>query len=208
MSSSVLPTLPAQPANVPFPTQEWPLAKPKAGTDTVKLAALLDHAFGAKETEELGETHALLVIQNGAIVTERYAEGLSAQDTFPSWSMAKSVTHALMGILVRDGQLTLDKPAPIDIWHRSSHDQRAFITLDHLLRMQSGLSFEEVYDDPEKSHALPMLFGIGRLNMKGHQHLLELTMPGLFKAEKQVLGQLLGDGGSTLNPSRFKQGNI
>jgi len=161
MSSSVLPTLPAQPANVPFPTQEWPLAKPKAGTDTAKLDALLDHAFGAKETEELGETHALLVIQNGAIVTERYAEGLSAQDTFPSWSMAKSNTHALTGILTREGKIDVNAPAYAPEW-QGKDDPRKAITLDQLMRMSSGLAFQEDYNPEHPSDVIEMLWGTGK----------------------------------------------
>lgn len=183
-----LSTLPAQAPDVPWPTQTWPRAATPA-----KLEQILQTALGTTPQKGLENVRATLVVRKGKIIGEAYKQGFSDTTPFPSWSMAKSVTHALMGILVRDGQLALDKPAPIDIWHRSSHDQRASITLDHLLRMQSGLSFEEVYDDPEKSHALPMLFGIGRLNTGGYAASLPITYaPGTHWSYSSGTSNILG----------------
>lgn len=183
-----LTALPVQASDVPWPTHAWPRAATPA-----KLGQTLQSALGKEPQEGLENVRATLVVRNGEIIAEAYKQGFSDTTQFPSWSMAKSVTHALMGILVRDGQLALDKPAPIDIWHRASSDQRAFITLDHLLRMQSGLSFEEVYNDPEKSHALPMLFGIGRLNTGGYAASLPLKhAPGTHWSYSSGTSNILG----------------
>lgn len=183
-----LSNLPAQAPDVPWPTQSWPRV-----ATSKKLEHTLQTALGPAPQEGLENVRATLVVRGGKIIGEAYKDGFSETTPFPSWSMAKSITHALMGILVRDGQLELNKPAPIDIWHRSSQDQRASITLDHLLRMQSGLSFEEVYDDPQKSHALPMLFGIGRLNTGGYAASLPITYaPGTHWAYSSGTSNILG----------------
>ena len=84
------------------------------------------------------DTRALLVVQGGRIVFERYADGFGQGDRFQSWSMAKSVTNALTGVLVRQGRLELDGPAPVPEW-RGEGDPRGAITLEHLLQMRSGL---------------------------------------------------------------------
>jgi CubicO group peptidase (beta-lactamase class C family) len=80
-----------------------------------------------------------------------------------SWSLAKSVVHALVGILVRDGELALDQRAPVAEWR---DDERAAITIDDLLAMSSGLHFVEDYApkpgvDAETSDVIEMLFGRG-----------------------------------------------
>jgi CubicO group peptidase (beta-lactamase class C family) len=183
-----LTALPAQAADVPWPTQTWP-----RGATPLKLEQTLQTALGPTPHAGLENVRATLVVQKGKIIAEAYKQGFSATTQFPSWSMAKSVTHALMGILVRDGQLALNKPAPIDIWQRASNDLRAEITLNHLLRMQSGLAFEEVYDDPTKSHALPMLFGIGRLNTGGYAASLPITYaPGTHWSYSSGTSNILG----------------
>lgn len=97
-------------------------------------------AVGAFFTRpELGETRALVVMQDGAIVAERYAPGYAARNRFISWSMAKSVTATLIGQLVAERRLALDAPVPVPGWHQTAGDPRARITLRQLLNMSSGL---------------------------------------------------------------------
>lgn len=83
-------------------------------------------------------------MHGGKVVYERYspnrADGRSV--TMPGFSMAKSVTSALAGILVRDGRLDVDAPAAVGAWQGESDPRRA-ITLDHLLHMTSGLNWTE-----------------------------------------------------------------
>ena len=153
-----LPILASHPAGVPWPTEQWPEAGLPSGADGAKLNSLLDLAFS--NPDSMGETHALLVVQNGQIVCERYNERYSAGDTYPSWSKAKSITHALIGILVREGKLDIHAPAEVPEW-QNPDDPRREITLDHLLRMSSGLSWNEDYVDAGVSHVIEMLFGDG-----------------------------------------------
>lgn len=101
------------------------------------------------------------MIHRGLLVRERYAEELGPGSTLPSWSMAKSILHALVGLLVREGRLDPAAPAALPPW-RGAGDARAAITLDHLLRMESGLAFREVYDDRSGSDVIEMLFGRGQ----------------------------------------------
>ncbi|MBI1188247.1 MAG: serine hydrolase [Alphaproteobacteria bacterium] len=151
-----LPPLPTQPEGVPWPTQGWPRAMDAAIPS--RASALLAEAFDRKD---LGETQAVLIVQRGRIIFERYGEGGAAEDTFHSWSMAKSITHALTGLLVADGVLDVRAPVDAPEW-RAPGDPRAAITLDHLLRMQSGLAFTEEYRPDQPSDVIAMLFGEGK----------------------------------------------
>ena len=104
-------------------------------------------------------TRAIVVLQGGRIIAERYASGIGPDTALAGWSMSKSVTNALVGILVREGRLAVDAPAPIPEWHQPG-DPRAGITLDQLLRMSSGLRFAENQSSP-RSDVMRMLFGVG-----------------------------------------------
>lgn len=108
-----------------------------------------------------GETRAVIVLKDGRLVIERYAPGYSAKNRFISWSMAKSVTASAVGILVAEGKLALDDPAPVAAWHTKPGDPRATITLRHLLNMSSGLQHDELGDPVEKSDAVNILFAHG-----------------------------------------------
>lgn len=154
-----LPKLPSHPNGLPWPTEKWPEADLPEDANARELNRLLDRAFS--NPEDMGETRAFLAVQGGAIVAERYNEGFSATDTYPSWSKAKSITQALIGILVRDGKLDILRPAEVPEW-QGADDPRRAITLDHLLRMSSGLSWAEDYVDAGISNVIEMLFGDGK----------------------------------------------
>ena len=133
------------------------------GAPTRQLARAVDQVF----TEEgLGETRALIVVQDGKIAAERYAEGYGPDTRFVSWSMAKTVTAVLIGMLVADGRLHLDESPPIPRWQRQG-DPRSDITLRHLLQMRSGLRHTESGDPPYQSSEVRMLFLDGRDDMAG-----------------------------------------
>ncbi|MEN0078614.1 MAG: serine hydrolase [Pseudomonadota bacterium] len=156
---ATLPLLPKQPENVPWPTNDWPTAPLASDVNGVRLQHLLDFAFS--QPEELGRTHAVLAIQGGRLVIEHYGNGHTADETYPSWSMAKSMTHALAGFAIQDGALELSAPITAPEW-RGEGDARAPITLDDLLRMSSGLRFREEYQDAGVSDTIEMLFGAGK----------------------------------------------
>ncbi|WP_312015882.1 serine hydrolase [Bradyrhizobium sp. JYMT SZCCT0428] len=104
-----------------------------------QLAAALDRAFAEPEQPPKRATKAIVVLKDGRVVAERYAEGYGIDTPILGFSATKSVISALTGILVRKGALTLDQPAPIGAWQRAGDPRRA-ITVDHLLRHTAGLA--------------------------------------------------------------------
>jgi CubicO group peptidase (beta-lactamase class C family) len=107
-----------------------------------KIAQALDKAFSEKDRKNPVKTRAVIVQYDGRTIAERYAPGFSASTPLSGWSLAKSAMNALVGILVYEGKLSIDRPVAIAEW--SGHeDKRKIITLDHLLRMNSGLKFDE-----------------------------------------------------------------
>ncbi|MFN3473086.1 MAG: serine hydrolase domain-containing protein [Blastomonas sp.] len=131
------------------------------GVSTATLNAEIDRLF---DEDEMAETRALLIMRGGEIVAERYAPGYDRDTRFISWSMAKSVTAVLVGLMVADGRLALDAPAPVPDWKRPG-DPRGAITLRHLLHMASGLQHTEAGDPPYESDEVRMLFLDGRDDM-------------------------------------------
>lgn len=153
-----LPILPKHPDGLAWPTKSWPEADLLPGTERERLSELLDLAFS--NPVHMGETRAFLAVQGGAIVAERYNEGFTATDTYPSWSKAKSITQALIGVLVGDGKLEISDAADVPEW-QNPDDLRRQVTLDQLLRMSSGLKWAEDYVDAGVSDVIEMLFGSG-----------------------------------------------
>lgn len=92
----------------------------------------------------LGQTRALVVLQDGKRVYERYAPGYGPGTRLVSWSMAKTITGTLIGQLVGASRLDLDAPAPVPAWRVTPGDPRAAITLRHLVHMSAGLEHSEV----------------------------------------------------------------
>jgi CubicO group peptidase (beta-lactamase class C family) len=168
VGSSLLP-LPAQPSGLAWPTESWPRGELDPRADRKAIERLLDHAFGETEPDDLERTNAVVVVQRGKVVVERYREGVDPDRAFISWSMAKSIVNALIGILVRDGKLDISRPIPVKEW--SADDPRRRITVDQMLRMVDGLRFREAehlgdgsvrYYAEEESDVIPMLFGAGK----------------------------------------------
>ena len=90
----------------------------------------------------LGETRAVVVVQGGRIVAERYMHGYGPTTRALSWSMAKSVTHALVGIAVRRGLVDIDKPMGNPRW--AAGDARAAITWRSGCSMVDGQDYHEI----------------------------------------------------------------
>jgi CubicO group peptidase (beta-lactamase class C family) len=174
MPGTDLGPLPTQPANTPWPTEAWPETGDAGQRE--QIGKLLDAHFGEAARERLGETHALLVVQGGRLVAERYAEGFDASSTLPSWSMAKSILQSTVGVLVREGRLDVDAPAPVPAW-QGPDDPRRDITLDELLRMSSGLQFQEAYTLDAPSDVVEMLFRSGQEDVAGFAERFPLAQP-------------------------------
>lgn len=124
------------PVSQPFPGGEGILAN---------FEDLLETAFSEPETGGPRYTKAVVVLHKGRLVAERYAEGVNKNTPLIGWSMSKSITGLTTGLLVGDGVLDTAAPAPVSAWHEDADDPRAQITLDHLMRMSSGLAFDETY---------------------------------------------------------------
>jgi len=105
-----------------------------------KLKAAVNRAFVEPQQPPFHNTKAVIVLRDGKIVAERYAEGYGTETRQPAWSISKSVINALVGILVKQRRLTLDAPAAVPAW-AGADDPRRAITIDHLLRQTSGLNF-------------------------------------------------------------------
>ena len=128
------------------------------------VAPLVSALFDRPQDE--GRSLALVVLHRGEVVVERYgerpandfqpSEKMTAESTLTSWSMAKSITHAAVGVLVRDGLFDLSAPAAVPEWKGTDKES---ITLLDLLEMRSGLHFVEDYVDGDASNCIEMLFG-------------------------------------------------
>src|SRR4249919_685766 len=145
-------------------------------------------------------TLAELVVHGGEVVHETYGPDTGPETTLISWSTGKSVTHALVGIAVREGLLDLDAPAPVLEW---AGDDRQAITLRQLLHMTSGLRFVEDYVDDASSHCIDMLFGSGQADVAAYAAALPLDHPpdsvfnyssGTTNIVSRIVGQAVGGG--------------
>ena len=104
--------------------------------DSLRLAGVVASAFAGPAASY--HTLGVVVLYRGRLVAERYAKGWGVYTQYRTWSAAKSISNALIGVLVGRGMLDLHAPAPIPEW-RNPLDPRSAITLEHLLRMSSGL---------------------------------------------------------------------
>ncbi len=166
--------LPTQPSDTPWPTDAWPRSQ-GAPADAATRAAM-ERFFDAEAKATFGSTFALLLIERGRLVAERYDADHTAESTQPSWSMAKSMLHALIGVLVQTGRLDVDAPPDVPAW-QGADDPRRAITLEHLMRMCSGLQFQEAYELDKPSDVIEMLFKSGRDDVAGFAEACPLTSP-------------------------------
>ncbi|MCC6288182.1 MAG: serine hydrolase [Chitinophagaceae bacterium] len=149
-------------------------------------------------------TRAIVVVHNGKLVAEKYAPGFSDSTVMPAWSVNKSITGCLIGILVKQGKLNIDTPAPVPQW---AGTQKSSITLIQLLQQTSGLAYSENYLYP--SEATNMLFKKG--NMAGYAESLPLKFPpgtvfnyssGNSNILSDIIKRTVGENGYTSFPYR------
>lgn len=134
------------------------------GEPGVPRAALVRAVDALFSDAEAGETRALVVLSGGHIVAERYGKGYGKTTPLIGWSMSKTITGVMIGMLVSDGRLALDESPPLPAWQRPG-DPRGGITLRQLLQMRSGLRHSEASDPVYESGEVRMLFLDGRDNM-------------------------------------------
>ncbi|GAB2577961.1 serine hydrolase [Dyella jejuensis] len=106
------------------------------------INAALNQVFDEHAGQPIKDVKAVVVVKNGRVIAERYAQGFGVDTPLLSYSAAKSFTNALLSILVRQGRLRVDQPVGASEWSGPG-DPRARITIEDLLRMRSGLSVEE-----------------------------------------------------------------
>lgn len=117
-----------------------------------ELQKTVDEAFDPKGNKGK-RTRSLLVVYKDHLIAEKYDDGFNKKSRILGWSMTKSITATMFGILQKQGKIDIYKPAPIAEWKR---DKRAKITINDLLHMNSGLEWSENYETI--SDATEMLF--------------------------------------------------
>lgn len=151
--------LPGQPADLGWPTRAWEEAPLPRDVDRATFDLVITEAF-ARSDDILGETRAVLIVQDGRIVFERYGEGYGRDTRLNSWSVGKSITHALVGAAVLQGRLAIDEPMGSTHWRAS--DRRSATTWRDWLNMVDGLDYTETSDNVAEAGNARMLFGEGR----------------------------------------------
>jgi CubicO group peptidase (beta-lactamase class C family) len=171
---------------------------------------------------EHGLTYALVVQQGGETLVERYGTQpgnlfhpdpveVTPDTPLVSWSVAKSIVHAAVGVLVAEGRVDLSEPAPIPEWQGTDKEP---ITLLDLLEMRSGLRFAEEYVDAERSDCIAMLFGAGSDDHAAYAAALPLEHPigmvwnyssGSTNIVCRVLGDIVGGGEAASREQRMRE---
>jgi CubicO group peptidase (beta-lactamase class C family) len=136
-----------RPALVPQRSCAWGEARLTASSnideETLKEVQYLAFGDGAM-------TAAMIITHKGNLISEQYGPGIDRDTPLESWSMGKSLTATMMGILINEGHYELDQPAPFPQWQ---NDPRSEITIRNILNMSSGLRFRAM-QDPDYNPAL------------------------------------------------------
>ena len=198
---SVQPRFAPWKSDVAWPTLEWPRGE-SANQD--ELDAVVDEMF---TDENLAVTNAVVVVQGGRVLSERYggeqfyfdrpAEPITRESQLLSWSMAKSILHMIVGTLVDEGRLNPDQLAPVPEWSDEA-DPRHQIQVRDLLAMRDGLDYIEEYQIGQTSHVLEMLYGEGKDDMAAFTAALPLAHePGTFysysSGTTNILSRIVAD---------------
>jgi len=151
--------LPQQPAGVAWPGADWETAPLPADVDRAAYDLAVTEAFAGVHPQ-MGETRAVLIVQGGRVVFERYSDGYTRDTRLNSWSVGKSITHALVGAAVLQGRLGIDAPMGNPAWRAG--DRRASITWRQWMQMVDGLDYNENAANVAEAGNARMLFGEGR----------------------------------------------
>lgn len=195
-----------------FPTLHWLDGELDPAVDAEILDGVISEL--ASQPKYLATTLALVVVHNGRVVREMYGPETDASTSLISWSMAKSITQALVGMAIGDGLLSIHDDHLFPEWEQ---DNRANITLGNLLNMVSGLEWVEDYVDDKSSDVIEMLFGsekfVGDHASYAASKKLEATpgskymySSGTTNLVTKILSRALGEKpSSTEEMSRFMQ---
>lgn len=142
-----------QPDSVAWPLGNKDMFSNQHQYDSIELNKAFNYAFTKPGNKSLYGTRSLIVVHHGKIIKEQYMNGFTPDMPQTGWSMAKSITNALIGILVKEGKLSVSQNNLFPAWYK---DDRKNITLGNLLNANSGLSWKEIYTMP--SPATRMLY--------------------------------------------------
>jgi CubicO group peptidase (beta-lactamase class C family) len=162
-SAQELVPLPPQPEELAWPTNGWETGEMDPGVSAI-VTPLIDTAIAREKNELMGETRAVVIIHEGKLVAESYRDGFGPDTKQISWSMAKSVTSALVGRAVALGlieDIDAAMPTPFD-----AGDPRAEITWRQWLTMTDGLDYTEIgAASMADNDVIQMMFGKGRFDV-------------------------------------------
>lgn len=156
-------------------TIEWPVGRKVTkradkAFNFERINDLLNQAFKEPDQDRPQKTRAVIIVHQGQIIAERYAAGFTPFTPQIGWSMSKSITNAMIGTLVQKKGFNIYAPAPVPEWN-DKKDSRREITTDQLLRMSSGLQWEEDYGKP--SEATKMLYRMNDMGAFAAEQVLE-----------------------------------
>lgn len=134
----------------PIDSLVWPMGNHipdtvLSGVNYTMVQQVVAESFQDVDSENPVFTHGVVVLYKGHLIAEKYAPGYTHTSRMMGWSMTKTITNALIGLLVKDGKLAVDEPAPVSEWQ---NNEGKSITLNHLLQASSGLQWNESYFSP------------------------------------------------------------
>jgi CubicO group peptidase (beta-lactamase class C family) len=148
----------ATPVMTPVAAQPLLTSPPPANVDRRALNKLLFDVMDEPGLHPERRTRAIVILHQGKVVAERYADAITADTPLPGWSVTKSAFNVILGRMRFEGMLPdIQSPVLINEWQAEPNDPRATINYDDLLRMRSGLAFDESYANP-LSDVVQMLF--------------------------------------------------
>ena len=153
------------PSDTAWPTAEWErVTEMPSGLDGAAVERLLGQAMRGKKTDVMGETRAIVIVHRGRLLLEAYGDGFGPDTKQVSWSMAKSITHALVGRALELGlieDIDAAMPSPFD-----GGDPRAAITWRQWLNMTDGLDYYEINATSFAGNdVVQMMFGRGKYDV-------------------------------------------
>jgi CubicO group peptidase (beta-lactamase class C family) len=162
-------------------SQPWPMGD---ASDSTEIPSQVDRTHLAKAVDLVfadpnALTAGFLVVYKGRIIAERYMPGVTKDTQLESWSMGKSLTATLFGLLVKDGVYKIDDPVPVPDWRRPG-DPRGAIRIVDLLHMSSGLKFIAGQDPdytPDKGYPDHTLIYTGAIDAFKHSLTRPLQFP-------------------------------
>lgn len=158
--------LPPQPGGLAWPTDGWEAGE-MAPAVAAEVQPLIKRALAGHRHGLMGETRAVVIIHHGRLVAEAYRKGFTPETKQVSWSMAKSMTSALVGRAVQEGLIeSIDDPMPGPF---EADDPREKITWRQWITMTDGLDYhEDVGDEFADMDVARMMFGPGRYDVAAY----------------------------------------